>query len=441
MTGALLAAAYTALLIYWMRRTRFFSEVPGLSFRWVVAFFLLRIGAGVALWAVYTYVYPDRATADVFKYFDDSVHMYKALPAHPGDYVRMITGIGNDAPHFRELYYKDMNNWVRHYESDLYNDAHTIIRFNAIVRLFSFGEFHVHSVITAFLSLTGLVGLYRAFVGSLHGKERLLAVAVFLLPSVVFWASGVIKESLLFFGIGLLVYQTDRALTHRIRWRDPFLLAFNVGMLFFLKFYVVLSLLPALLLFAWARTRPKPTLLLKAVVIYGVLITLGLNMQSVLPGWDILHILMMKQRDFVGLAIQTGSGSFVMPELLSPDLWSFARQAPKALLMALAGPLIHPSGGALGAVSVIENALLLAFLLVCLTHRRPWREVERSLVIAIILYVVVLGLVIGWTTPVMGAVVRYRTPLLPFLMVAGLLILDHTRLIRRLPWSRCCFTP
>ncbi|MBX2972726.1 MAG: hypothetical protein KF797_06460 [Flavobacteriales bacterium] len=441
MTGILLALSYTALLLYFMRHMPFYARVPGLSFRWVAGFLLLRVAAGIALWAIYTYVYPDRATADIFKYFDDSAQMFKALPEKPVDYLRMLTGIGNDTPYFHERYYNDMNNWVRHYESNLYNDAHTIIRFNAFVRLFSFGEFHVHTVATAFLSLTGLLGLYHAFVRALPGRERLLAAAVFLVPSVVFWASGVIKESLLFFGIGLLVYQVDRALNGRIRAWDLALLAFNVVMLFFLKFYVLLSLLPALALFAWSRKMQRPPLWAKTVVLYGILITLGLNLHHFLPGWNILGILTMKQRDFIGLSLKMDAGSFVMPELLLPDVWLFAKQAPYALSIALLGPLIHASGGALGLFAAVENAAIILFLAVCVTYRRPWPSIDKTLLTTIVLYVLLLALVIGWTTPVMGAVVRYRTPLLPFLLIAGLLILDHTRLMARWPWLRRISAP
>lgn len=441
MTGILLATAYTALLLFFMRGMPFYAQVPGLRFRWVAAFLLLRIGAGTVLWAIYTYVYPDRATADIFKYFDDSAHMFKALPDRPVDYLRMLFGIGNDTPYFHERYYNDMNNWVRHFESNLYNDAHTIIRFNAFVRLFSFGEFHVHTVASAFLSLTGLLGLYRAFVRTLPGMERLLAAVVFLIPSVLLWASGVIKESLLFFGIGLLVYQLDRALNNRIRAWDLVLIAFNVVMLFFLKFYVLLSLLPALLLLVWARKRPRPPLWSKVLLLYGTLIAVGLNLHHILPGWNILGILTMKQRDFVGLALKMNSGSFVMPELLLPEVWLFAKQAPYALSIALLGPLIHAGGGALGLLSAVENAAFLLFVAVCVAYRRPWHHIDKTLLTAIILYVLLLALVIGWTTPVMGAVVRYRTPLLPFLLIAGLLILDPARLQARWPWLRRIFTP
>lgn len=436
MTGVLLAIAYSALLMYAMRRIPFYAEVPGLPTRWVAGLFLLRVGAGTLLTAVYTHIYPERAMADVFKYYDDSAHMYKALSEAPMDYLRMVFGIGNDNAYFHERYYAQMNNWVRHFESNLYNDAHTIIRFNAVVRTVSFGEFHVHTVVTAFLSLTGLLGIYRAFVQALPGMERLLAAVVFLVPSVLFWASGVIKESLLFFGIGMLIYQLHLALNGRPGLWGILLLLFNLVMLFFLKFYVLVSLLPAILLLWWARKRQWPPLWAKALVVPGLLATIGLNLHHLLPGWDILGILTMKQRDFVGLALKVGSGSFVMPELLLPDPWLFAEQVPYALFIALLGPLVYVGGGVLGMVSAVENAMLLLFLVVCVVHRRPWRSVDRPLLLSIMLYVLLLAMVIGWTTPVMGAVVRYRTPLLPFLLIAGLLILDHSRLLARWPWLR-----
>jgi hypothetical protein len=436
MSGALLALAYTALFLLLMRRVHFYSSVPGLPLRWISGIFLLKIMAGTALWAIYTYLYTDRATADVFKYFDDSAHMFKALPDHPGDYLRMLFGIGNDAPEFLSLYYAEMNNWERHFESNLYNDAHTIIRYNALVRLFSFGEFHVHTVVSAFLSLTGMIGLYRAFVRTLPGLERILMAVVFLLPSVLFWASGVIKECLLFFGLGLLIHVLDRMSHERSRWFDAPALAFILVLLFFLKFYVLMSLIPALVLLFWAHRSRRPWLGLKLLVVYGAFVILGLNLHHFIPGLDVLGILTMKQRDFVGLALKMNSGSFVMPVLLLPDPVLFIRQAPYALYITLLGPLVHAGPGALGLVSLLENLGILMFLCCCIYFRRPWKEVDQALVLSLICYVVMLALVIGWTTPVMGAIVRYRTPLLPFLMIIGLLILDRGKLLRRLPFLR-----
>ena len=76
---------------------------------------------------IYTYHYTDRSLADIYKYFDDAKYMYGAVWTSPIDFLSMLTGIGNDTPHFN-LYYDQMNNWFREYESNLYNDNPTLIR-------------------------------------------------------------------------------------------------------------------------------------------------------------------------------------------------------------------------------------------------------------------------------------------------------------------------
>ena len=46
---------------------------------------------------------------------------------------------------------------------------------------------------------------------------------------------------------------------------------------------------------------------------------------------------------------------------------------------------------------------------------------------------VLLALLIGWTVPVVGALVRYRIPLLPFVGFAALLLVDASKLPRWFP--------
>src|ERR1039458_397029 len=122
-----------------------------------VSVFLLKMMAGFFLTWVYTYYYPDRQTADIFKYFDDSNVMFSAVTNHHYlDYLKMLTGIGNDNTYFDETYYYKMNHWYRHYDYGTYNDNHTIIRFNALSMLFSFGNFNVHTVFICFACLLGL---------------------------------------------------------------------------------------------------------------------------------------------------------------------------------------------------------------------------------------------------------------------------------------------
>ena len=134
----ILCTAYTAFFIFLIYKMKFF-EAEGLSKRAISFFFLLKVAAGIALWAIYTFYYTDRSTADIYKYFDDSKVLFDALNEKPVDFLKMLFGIANDSPYFDAHYYTVMNHWYKEFESNLFNDAHTVIRFNAFVRLFSLG--------------------------------------------------------------------------------------------------------------------------------------------------------------------------------------------------------------------------------------------------------------------------------------------------------------
>ena len=140
-----LTLSYTLLFIFLIRKLSFFN-INGLSFRILSTIFVIKILAGILLSFIYTYYYTDRSTADIFKYFDDSKIMYDALFQKPSDFFRMLFGIENNSAYFDKTYYATMNNWYRVYDSNIYNESHTIIRFNALIRIFSFGYYHVHTV-------------------------------------------------------------------------------------------------------------------------------------------------------------------------------------------------------------------------------------------------------------------------------------------------------
>ncbi len=432
MAGILLALFYTGLLLLLMRKLPFFARVPGLPYRTIAGLFALKIIAGTALWAVYTYVYPDRSTADIFKYFDDSAVLYSALWTAPGDFFRMLFGIGNDSPEFTVKYYAVMNNWIREFENNVYNDSHTMIRFNAVLRLFSFGHYHVHTVFACFVSTTGLVALYRAVHPLLEQFERRLVPTIFLWPSMLFWASGVLKESLLVFGLGLFLLGTIGRWPDRLAWRPMVCILLGLAIMLVIKFYVLLCLVPGLLAWKWAQARPgrplQQSLLVHAVAFSGVLLS-----GSLVPGYDMLDMLTVKQHDFIGMATGVHSGSVLTMPALDGSLWSFIRSAPHALYMTFCSPFAVLHTGPLAWLGAAENVLLLCIPVFALCYAKPWRAVDQRTLWFFLSFILLLALLIGWTVPVVGALVRYRIPLLPFVGFAALLLVDASKLPRWFP--------
>ena len=170
------------LFSFGIDRRSFFSSLIFFYFKkkkthfpiWVFnSVFTIKIIAGFGLTYIYTHQYKDRSTADIFKYYDDAKVMYSSLEKAPKDYFRMITGIGNNTFHFDTCYYEKMNHWYKRNDFGLYNDNHTIIRFNAILMPFTFNSFHAHTVIMCFFSFIGLYFLFSFFNYFLKDKEWL----------------------------------------------------------------------------------------------------------------------------------------------------------------------------------------------------------------------------------------------------------------------------
>ena len=419
-----------------------FFRVAGLSPRLIAIVFGIKVLAGVGLSMIYTHYYPDRTKADIYKYFDDSAIMYEALEESPEDFFRMLFSTGNDNPHF-DQYYRKMNNWYREYESNLYNDSHTIIRFNAALRIFSRGYYNVHTVFMCFLSLIGLVALFKALSRFFTGRKGPLILAVFLLPSVIFWGSGVLKEGLLLMGLGLLVYHLF-ALLHRKEkglatppwwWSIPVIL-FCLFLLFHLKFYVIMALIPGMIAYVLVvKTGPR-FILLKYLAVGAVCVVSALNLHHIHPEFDAVKLLMQKQHDFIRLAEFEASGSSLDLTPLEPNISSFISMMPEALLNSTLRPLPHRIGSPFHVLPLLENLLMLGLLILALAYRRreniPWNAILFCGTFVLILFTV-----IGWTTPVVGAIVRYKVPALPFLAILLFLLMDtdrlHHQLSKKLP--------
>lgn len=416
-----LIAAMTLLILKW----RSFS-LPGIRKRWVLAAFYLKVLAGLGLTYIYTSYYPDRSKADIFKYFDDSEIMYQAIHSAPADYLHMVSGINNDNQHFDSLYYGKMNNWYRKYETVTYNDSHTIIRINAVIRLISFGFFQVHNIIFIILSFIGLLALYKTFCRYFTERKYWLFAAVFLVPSVVFWSSGAMKESILFFAIGVFIYSFQQILFSSVNIKWILLATVGIVFLFFTKMYVLAVLVPVLFGNLWIVLTGNRHALAKQIISLLFFVNLALLIGWYYPEYNVFDLFVGKQHDFIGLARFENAGSLIEPIPVEPHFSSFLIYSPQAIVNTLFRPYPWEISSVLMLPAIAENLLLILFILLAVFFHK--KEIRHARIIWLcVFFALGLSVIIGITTPVLGALVRYRVPLLPFLYIALFLIIDFRR--------------
>ncbi|MPM02545.1 hypothetical protein SDC9_48794 [bioreactor metagenome] len=416
-----LIAVVTLLILKW----RSFS-LPGIRKRWVLAAFYLKVLAGLGLTYIYTSYYPDRSKADIFKYFDDSEVMYQSIHSSPSDYLHMVSGINNDNRHFDTLYYSKMNNWYRKYETVTYNDSHTIIRINAVIRLVSFGFFQVHNLIFIILSFIGLLALYKTFCRYFTEYKYWLFAAVFMIPSVIFWSSGAMKESILFFAIGVFLYSFQQILFSSICMKWFLLAAVGIFFLFFTKMYVLAVLVPVLAANLWIVLTGNRHALAKQIISLLFFVNLAVLIGWYYPAYNVFDLFVGKQHDFVGLARFENAGSLIEPVPVEPHFSSFLLYSPQAIVNTLFRPYPWEISSFLMLPAIAENLLLMLFVILAVFFHK--KEIRHARIIWFcVFFALGLSVITGITTPVLGALVRYRVPLLPFLYIAVFLIIDFRR--------------
>lgn len=416
-----LTILYVSLFSIIIYKSNFF-EINGLSRKWVLVFFIVKIAAGIALYFVYLTIYPDRNTADIFKYFDDSRYMYEALWDKPIDYFKMMTGIANDNVYFDTTYYSKMNHWYREFESNIYNDSHTIIRFNALIRIFSFGYYNVHTVFMSFISFVGLFGIYKFLQPYLQNKEKLFVFFLFLCPSIALWTSGVLKEGLLVFGMGMLLYSLLHLSKRQLRIRNFLLLIASLLLLVYTKYYILMILIPLLIPFYWNK-RDSKIVLLKYAIIIAFSIIAAWFLHLILPEYNILYMLAHKQKDFYGLAMSVNSGSIVFVPALNEEIFSFIKATPFALFNTLFRPHFGDISNLLALTAFAENITIIILILLSIRFRiKP--IANFNILWFSVFFILATFLLIGFTTPVLGAIVRYKVPTFPFVLFIIVYLMD-----------------
>jgi hypothetical protein len=401
----------------------FFAEPP-VSRKIFTGIFLLKIFTGVLLWALYTFYYTNRLEADIYKYFDDSAVMFNVIYEQPFHYFQMLSGINENAAHLLP-YYEKMNSW---YNIDkLYNDNRTMIRLNAFFMLFSFGYYHVHSIFMIFLSMIGLTGIFKIFNRIKPGRSIELIFSCFLLPSILFWTSGLLKDSLLISGMGLFLFSFYKLLQN---YKHKYLLLFMFSLLLLLiiKIYIIITIIPGIIAWWWAHVTSYKKVWIKFSIAYLVYFLIGLNIHFVFPNYDFVYLIYLKQHNFLNLAADVGAGSVIDIHKIEPNLKSLLTSAPESFKNTLLRPYFFESLSPLILLAGLENLLLillLIFYFIC--FKKQINNQQKSLLWFSIFFVVILFVLIGLVTPVLGAMVRYKVPALPFLIGIFILLSDNEK--------------
>ncbi|MFY8028365.1 MAG: hypothetical protein ACOVPB_04255, partial [Bacteroidia bacterium] len=142
------------------------------------------------------------------------------------------------------------------------------------------------------------------------------------------------------------------------------------------------------------------------------------------PGYADTLIAKEDQHRYQIIQILEPTRSAISLNRLMPTYWSVMKLLPTALVNVFFRPFINDADTVFALVACLENILIMLLLfLLFFTFKRPDQHTLKTIIFSL-LFVFVLFALVGITTPVIGAAVRYKVPALPFLIMSIFLLYD-----------------
>ncbi len=423
----LLPLVWTIIFFFILWKHPFF-KIQGIA-QWVIlAFFIGKIGVSVVLNYIYTTYYPDSSTSDIHKYFNDAAALFESIHVSVFDYLKILLDIDMHNPRIVQ-YLENTDYWTRSHEYGFFTDNQTIIRANMLVMLVSGKLLSVHYLFADFVSIISYLLIYKGF-AKLFNAKHVLFCFIFLMPSSLLWTAGPLKESLVMLGLGLLTWGMVQTVLNT-SWKSIVSFAGGIFILLSIKIYVLVALVPAFMAYFCNEKFPKP----KTWIWYAVIYTLGIFILGIcdfgLHKIPLFESFASKRIDFINTAIVENAGSYIAIGKFEPTLWNFIKETPQALWNGLALPYIWSIQSLMHSISALESLLffVLLTLMICF-YKRP-SEQQKNFLWFCVGFSFVLVWIIGITTPIIGAIVRYKIPCFPFLYTTFALLIDWDKIILR----------
>ncbi len=390
---------------------------------------LAKIAGAIAMSLIYTLYYTG---GDTTEYFKGSVSMVKLFfKNHETFFSIMADNLTKE----NRSEFDSETGWPFYYKE---HASFTVTRLTTIIQFISFQSYLVTSIILGAVSYMGTWRLYLLFCEIYPNLYKQFRISILLVPSVLFWGSGVLKDTYTLMAASWFTYSFYRVFV------VPKKVTINVIMMIFMAYllikikpYIFIALMPgALLWLSVERVKRINNWLLKilagpfliiflSVMGYFLLNTLssGFGQYSSTQG-----ILQKAQNTQVDLKQgYYGGNSFDIGDF-DASITGALEKLPAAIVAGLFRPFLWESKNFVMVIAALENSVLMflsLFLLFKLGIYRFYKVIAKEPILFFsIIFSLFFAFSIGLTTSNFGAMVRYKIPAIPFYLSSLIIIND-----------------
>ncbi len=407
------------------KRNRQYSRKHPL-YKYYIPALTVKITGAIALGLVYQYYYNG---GDTGLYFINATKVSDFAATDFGSFIDLVF-----KPVSSTIQLRNNIHWLG--DNFAFSESNFFpIRVIAILQLFTFSSYLPCAIIFAAISFTGIWKIYTSFVHMYPDLYKKFAIAFLFMPSVFFWGSGILKDSLCIAALGWLFYGCYLLFMLRIKIvKAVIIILLSISVLLIIKIYIALAFLPSLLFWVFFTYRGMIRsqflrimflpfiILLLLVTVYALV----MNLSKTTDRFDINQI--VNQAANFNANNMLGSGSVidlgVTSDMTTAQLISLA---PISIATTLFRPFIWEVNSIVMALSALESLYILYLFLLILRSGTFKTILQNPLVAFCLIFSIIFAFAIGFSTSNFGTLVRYKIPAIPFFITALFILIAKNK--------------
>ena len=387
----------------------------------------LKIGGGIFLVLIYTLYYKG---GDTTAYFESALVLNRLRDVNFEAYLDIMS---NNLNKQTFSYFNSATAWPQYFFD---KQSFSVVRAANIVNYFGLNSYMLTTVVLSFLTYNGIWRLFLLFTELYPKYTKQLSYSILYIPSVLFWGSGILKDTLTLMGACWFTFSFYKVFIKRDKMVvNFFTMIFSAWLILQMKPYIFIALVPgALLWFSFdkiqAITSPVQKFFVAPVIIATILGIGSLALSSISSSFGqyssvekIVDKAIVTQKD---LKMEYNKGNTFDIGEFDGSAGSIGRKFPVATFAGLFFPQLWHVKNPVMLLAAIENTIILMITILLLLRVGPikvYNQIRKEPLLTFsIVFSVFFAFSVGLTTSNFGALVRYKIPAVPFFLSSILIL-------------------
>ncbi|MEO9804464.1 MAG: hypothetical protein ABJF04_14515 [Reichenbachiella sp.] len=387
---------------------------------------LVKFMAAIMLGIIYQYYYGGGDTFGYTTYGGDWI--FKAFMDSPAKAFKLI--FLADQYHFSDTFQYSQHIWY-------YGDLHSyfVVRVAGFFGLFTLSTYSSTALFFAAFSFSGSWALFTAIANLYSNQIKKCALAILFIPSVIFWGSGILKDTLTFGALCWLVW----GLIHIVEngSKNPFKIGIVIlaaFIIYSIKIYILMCFLSALFVWVYLKNINKIKnaairILIAPILLSSLLFVSYYSVESIGSTSSHYSLNNIAERAMVtaydiryGWGARGGENSGYTLGQLDGTWASMFRLAPAAINVSLFRPYLWEARNPFMLLSALESTLLLFLTLKAFfVNKSIGQTLKEPFLTFCLVFSIAFAFAVGVSTFNFGTLMRYKIPMLGFYLLAILI--------------------